>query len=91
MEHLEWHQHAFLDENNVVINILVFDESAHGSQLLEDVRELCKATTVVCCCDHGIAYMGGIWTGTEFRPIQPTPESTWNSELKAWETPIEGI
>ena len=88
MIHLEWHNHAFLNENNKVINISVFEESAHGSQLLEDVKNQLGATSVVCCCDYGTAYVGGDWTGTEFRPASPYPSWIWNTQEKLWEVPI---
>lgn len=61
MTHLEWHNHAFLDENNIVINVSVFDESAHNHQLLEDVKESIGAFKIVCCCQHGIVGIGRQW------------------------------
>ena len=87
MIHLEWHNHAFLNEKNQVINVCVFEESAHGSQLLEDIKNEIGATSVLCCCDYGIAYVGGDWTGTEFRPGSPYPSWTWNTQEKLWEAP----
>lgn len=71
--HLEEHQHAFIDENNIVINVAIFDESAHGSQLLEDLKVIHNAKEVICCCDYGIANIGWEWTGTNFKAPKPTP------------------
>ena len=91
MIHLEWHNHAFIDKDNKVILVAVFDEWAHDHQLLEDVRTSNNAEKIICCCAFGLANVGDTWDGTQFIPIQPTPESIWNFKLKAWETPNEGI
>jgi hypothetical protein len=62
MSHLEFHEHAFLDSNNVVINIAVFDESAHDSGLLNDVLKVTpNAVKVICCCTFGAAFIGQSW------------------------------
>jgi len=61
MIHSEWHEHAFLDANNVVINVLVFDESAHNHQLLEDIKNSIGASKVICCCQYGIVGVGRQW------------------------------
>lgn len=61
IEHLEWHQHAFIDENNIVIDVAVFDEWAHNHQLLEDIRAEKGATKVICCCQFGLAGIGDRW------------------------------
>lgn len=61
MIHLEWHPHAFLDENNIVVNIAVFDEWAHNHQLLEDVRISNGASKVICCCQYGSTNIGRQW------------------------------
>lgn len=60
-EHLEWHQHAFLDENNIVINVAVFDEWAHNHQLLEDIKNAHGASRIICCCQYGLAGVGRQW------------------------------
>lgn len=88
MEHLNGHPHAFLDENNVVIDIKVFDEWAHDDVFLEEVKELINANQVVCCCTFGRAYRNGIWTGTEFRPPALYKSWIWSDTLKQWEPPI---
>lgn len=61
INHLEWHQHAFLDENNIVINVAVFDEWAHNHQLLEDIKIGNNATKIICGCQYGIAGVGDTW------------------------------
>jgi hypothetical protein len=87
MEHLEWHNHAFIDENNIVIDVAVFDEWAHDHQLLEDAKILLGAAEVICCCTFGIASIGDEWTGSEFRPQNPFASWTWDSSNKQWQAP----
>lgn len=88
MEHLEWHNHAYIDENNTVIGVAVFQESAHDTQLLESVKEMYGAKQTVCCCTFGLANVGDIWTGTEFRPSSPYPSWVWNFTTKSWNAPV---
>ena len=88
MIHLEWHQHVFLTFDNKIINVCVFNEDAHNSQLLEDVRVHLSADKVYCCCDVGREI--GIdweWYETEFRPPKPIVEGfkfTWDPEKYIW-------
>jgi hypothetical protein len=85
--HLSEHPHAFIDENNTVINVLVFKEKDHDSDLLEVFRKSLNATQVVCCCAFGFAGKNWTWDGTNFKPIQPYPSWLWNSNDKKWEAP----
>ena len=68
MEHLPRHEHALLDDNNVVLNVFVFD--GHDSELLETIRTHNNATKVICCCDNGLAVIGGVWTGEHFLDVE---------------------
>ena len=85
--HLDSHLHAYTDENNIVVNIVVFDESAHDSDLLEDIRQANGWNEVVCCCTFGAAHIGDTWTGTQFVPVSPYPSWIWNDTSKEWEAP----
>jgi hypothetical protein len=70
MKHLTECAHAFI-KNNVVQNIFVFDESAHGTDLLDRIKIEQGCDTVVCLCDHGsIPHRYSTWDGTNF--IIPT-------------------
>lgn len=53
INHLEGHPHAFLDSNNIVLSVCVFD--GHESELLEQVKEHLSAVNIICCCDYGPA------------------------------------
>jgi hypothetical protein len=62
MNHLEFHEHAFIDNNNIVINVAVFNESAHDSQLLNDVLKATpNAVKIICCCVFGKGSIGQSW------------------------------
>lgn len=78
--HLEWHQHAFLDKNNIVINVAVFEEWAHNHQLIEDTKAALGAAKVICCCQYGPAGIGNEWdpntnswvpVTSEIPPLEP--------------------
>lgn len=86
MEHLDGHPHAFLDANNFVIDCLLFD--SHDSPLLEQVKELRAANQVICCCDNGIAYVGGDFFEGKFYPPQTFPSWIRNTEDAAWQAPV---
>ena len=66
MEHLTECEHAFI-KNGVVEHIFVFDESAHGTPLLDTIKEEQGCDTVVCLCDHGSKVARwSTWDGTTF-------------------------
>jgi hypothetical protein len=88
MEHLDYHGHAYIDENNIVVNILVFSEDAHNTDLPEQFLEVNNAKQVICCCTYGEGHRGDTWTGTEFRFPQTYPSWIWNSLEKKWEAPL---
>jgi hypothetical protein len=89
MEHLEFHPHAFVDKNNVVINIAIFKESDHDSQLLNSILQATEnAVQVVCCCAFGTTAIGSFWDGLQFIPVSPYPSWIWNNINKIWEAPI---
>lgn len=61
INHLEWHQHAFIDSSNKVILVAVFDEWAHNHQLLEDIRIANNCSKIICCCQYGLGGINDIW------------------------------
>jgi hypothetical protein len=88
MKHLEWHQHAFIDENNKVINIAVFDETAHNTELINNACITNGGIKAICCCTFGETMIGATWTGSKFIPVTPFESWIWNDELNVWEAPI---
>jgi len=87
MNHLDMHPHAYINEDNLVIDVNLFNESDHDSQLLEDLLSVKKAKQVVCCCTFGIARVGDTWTGTEFRYPAPGINLVWDTNTKEWVPP----
>jgi hypothetical protein len=88
MSHLEFHPHAFIDANNIVINIAVFNESDHNEEIINDACLLNGGIQAVCCCIFGMATVGATWTGTKFIPVAPYKSWIWNDKLNVWEPPI---
>lgn len=88
MAHVDNHPHAFIDENNIVIQVSAFQEQDHDTPFLEELRVFHNSKQVVCCCVFGLPNVGATWTGTEFIPASPYPSWVWNYELKKWEAPI---
>jgi hypothetical protein len=68
MEHLSECAHAFI-KDGVVENIFVFNESDHGSDLLDRIKEEQNCDTVVCLCDHGsLPIRWSTYDGKTFTP-----------------------
>jgi hypothetical protein len=88
MSHLEFHPHAFVDDNNIVINVSVFDESAHNTEFINEISLIVNATQAICCCTYGMANIGDTWNGVKFIPVKPFASWIWNDKLNVWETPI---
>lgn len=86
MNHLPNHPHAFLDENNIVINVLTFD--GHDSNLINQVKESLNAADVKCCCDFGYAAVGGDFLNGKFYEVQPYPEWIRDEEKGQWVAPL---
>jgi hypothetical protein len=87
MEHLEWHKHAFLDANNKVIAVSIFGEDAHGSQLIQDIKEQLGAVNAVCCCDNGETDFGAYWINNRFTGIKHFPSFILDEETYEWIPP----
>jgi hypothetical protein len=87
-QHLEWHQHAFLNEDGMVIEVPVFDESAHDSDLLLTIKEQFGASEIICCCEHGITSYGAYWINGRFTGIKDLPSFILDEETYEWVPPI---
>jgi hypothetical protein len=88
MTHLEFHPHAFINNDNVVGLIAVFLEEDHNTVLIEQVQEANGYKEVICCCTFGQTSIGAKWTGSEFIPPQPFDSWIWNDSTKEWVSPI---
>ena len=88
--HLENHPHAFIDNNNKVIQVAAFDESGHDSELLDAIKIQHNAVQVVCCCEFGMAEYGMYWREDkkQFTPIKGYVSWSWNEEAWTWIPPV---
>jgi hypothetical protein len=59
--HLEQHDHAFLNADNVVETIAVFAENAHNDTEIQAFAESIGYVKAVCCCSFGKPYIGDTW------------------------------
>ena len=58
------YDYAFVDENNVVINVCVF--SSVDNDLIELINNEQEATQAISCDEFGLAVVGGKWNGEHF-------------------------
>lgn len=79
--------YAFLDKNNIVVNVSVFE--SNDTELLEIVRLHFNAQEYVACVDfdNKISYGYHRYNG-KFYPPQPYPSWIRNEELNEWEPPV---
>lgn len=83
--HLENHPHAFLDSNNIVQEVYVFDN--HDSNLIEEIKLTFGYADAKCCCDYGMAYKNGDFYNGKLYTPQPYPEWTRDEENGTWVAP----
>jgi hypothetical protein len=88
MSHLEFHPHAFINENNIVINVAVFDGESHNTQLINDACTANGGVEAICCCVFGMTSVGETWTGSKFIPISPYPSWIWDDVNNKWKAPV---
>lgn len=89
MTHLDNHPHAFIDSNNLVIGVYLFDE--HNAELLEKMKTHLSAVEVLSCCEFGIASNGSEFYNGKFYGIKPYPEWVRNEELGQWVAPEDWV
>lgn len=79
---------AFLDNENKVINVSVFDSENPDTSLLEDIKNIYNATDYKSCTVYGEAYINGFFINNRF--ILPKPYPSWilNDLTYEWEAPI---
>ena len=92
MEHLDKHPHAFIDKDNMVLNVAVFN--GHDEDLIELIKSQHEgAVASICCCNYGLAGIGAIWNNEKQRfcnsegialPLTERPLDIINEEQCAW-------
>jgi hypothetical protein len=85
MNHLENHPHAFFDADGKVIQVALF--SGHNHALLDQVKEEFGYHSHRCCCDNGLAYIGGDFYNGKFYTAQPYPEWVRDESVGKWVAP----
>lgn len=86
MEHLEYHPHAFLDSENFVVSVHLF-ESHDDQNLIATVKENIEAADVKSCCEHGEAGVGSYFYNNVF--YLPKPYASWifDTNVLNWAPP----
>ena len=86
--------YAFIDSNNKVINITVFEEEPDQATLTTfiELEGTVHNTTVVDAIKitdvHAKCKIGDTWTTEVFMPEQPYPSWVWNEVDWAWIPPV---
>jgi len=74
--HLEQHEHAFLNTDNVVETIAVFAENAHNDVEIQAFAEAIGYVKAVCCCSFGKPYIGDTWDEENKVWIETAPRTS---------------
>ena len=75
-------------KDNVVVNIVVFDDDA-SPELMQSITEANNATDYLSCDEYGLTTIGGTFDGTRLWTHQPFSSWTKNEELWCWQAPIQ--
>ena len=73
IEHLDEHEHAFLDKNDVVRSIAVFHEDGHDDDFMQPFAQSIGYAKAVCCCTFGKPYIGDTWDEKNKKWIETAP------------------
>jgi len=76
IQHLEQHDHAFLNANNVVEQIAVFAADAHNDAEIQAFAEAIGFVKAVCCCTFGKPYIGDTWDEANKTWIETAPRTS---------------
>ena len=76
IQHLEQHDHAFLNANNVVEQIAVFAADAHNDAEIQAFAETIGYVKAVCCCSFGKPYIGDTWDEANKTWIETAPRTS---------------
>lgn len=87
MEHLEYHPHAFLDSDNFVISVCLF-ESHDDQELINTIKNNIEAVDVKSCCEYGEAGVGSYFYNDEF--YLPKTYASWifDTNTLKWTPPV---
>jgi hypothetical protein len=92
--HFENHPYVFLNENNEVISVYLFEE-CENQDLIDHVSELLETTNIISLCKNS-SYDGSYtvspgmkYENEMFYDLAPYPSWKKSTEAPVWEAPIE--
>ena len=85
-----FYKQAFLNENNMVINVLVFDTSTPDTELLESIKNSCEANSyaLINAEDYEKVGKGCYYINNNFTDVKPYDSWILNTDKYIWEAPI---
>ena len=75
IQHLEQHDHAFLNANNIVEAIAIFAADAHNDTEIQAFAEAIGYVKAVCCCTYGKPYILDTWDEASKSWIETAPRT----------------
>ena len=88
MSNEEFCKYAFIDNDDTIVDILVFDKNKNNTSIIETLCITKNYKQAIICDEYDYASVGSFWTGIKFIPIKDYPSWIWNDELNFWEPPI---
>jgi hypothetical protein len=77
MEHLQGHEHAFINYDNIVVQVAVFDENSHNNhQMFQFFCDTYNYKKAICCCTYGKPYMGDTWDEENKTWLETAPRTS---------------
>jgi len=80
-------QYAFLDENNIVKHVFIFEEE--DIDLLNQVKDNFNLNSFIESTEDNLACINGDFYNGKFYPEKPYPSWIRNEELAIWDPPIQ--
>jgi hypothetical protein len=81
-----FYKKAFLNSENKIINIFVFDTDTPSTELLESIKDLCNATSYLSVDDSIL--IGSQYIDGRFTDVKPYDSWILNTETYKWVAPI---
>lgn len=83
METSQTCSYAFIDNNDTVMAVLLFDEGADEA-LLTQVKEKLNAVEAILCDDDNQLAVGYTKIDNKYYPPKPGESFVWSEEYQAW-------
>lgn len=87
--HLENHEHAFLDSENVVQTIAAFASNAHNDAEIQAFAKSVGFVKAVCCCTYGKPYILDTWDEATESWLETAPRTMPEDITSSNELPTE--